>query len=220
MIAIIPARSGSKGIPNKNVKRLNGKPLLAYSIETALECELIDRVVVSSDSAYYGLTAREYGAEFIQRPDSISGDLSTDYELIEHLIDEVESPYIVFLRPTTPLRDAKVVDEAIRRLRNGYYGSSLRSVHESPESAHKELCMDDYLSTIDGFYEIDDANRPRQSYRKTYHPNGYVDIFRTSFVIDQKLLYGDKSVGYITPYATEVDTMDQWNFLEWELQNA
>ena len=108
-IAIIPARSGSKGLPNKNVKELNSKPLIAWSIETALSCKYIDEVMVSTDSELYAKIAKDYGANvpFI-RPAEIATDTASRREVIEHVIkyyqqDSKEFDYIILLEPTLSL---------------------------------------------------------------------------------------------------------------------
>ena len=121
IVALIPARSGSKGVPNKNIRYLGDVPLIAYSIIAALKSTLIDRVIVSTDSEEYADIARNYGAEvpFI-RPAEISGDTATDLQLFEHAISWFEKnenlvpQYFVHLRPTTPLRDPRIIDDAIK----------------------------------------------------------------------------------------------------------
>jgi CMP-N,N'-diacetyllegionaminic acid synthase len=119
-IAIIPARSGSKGVIDKNIRVLSGRPLIAYSIQAALIADNIDRVIVSTDSEHYAYIAREYGAEVpFLRPAEISTDFSSDYDLMKHALDWLKTSegkipeYIVHLRPTTPLRDPAIVDAAV-----------------------------------------------------------------------------------------------------------
>ena len=119
-IAVIPARSGSKGIPSKNVKPLASKPLIAYSIAAAKKSKLINRIIVSTDSEKYANLAREYGADVpFLRPAELAGDTSTDYDFIKHLLDWLEineggtPDYLIHLRPTTPLRDPEIIDHAI-----------------------------------------------------------------------------------------------------------
>ena len=119
-IAIIPARSGSKGVPDKNIKLLAAKPLMAYSIMAARLARNIDRVIVSTDSEKYADIAREYGAEVpFLRPNSISTDTSSDYQFIRHALDWLvenegtQPEYLVHLRPTTPLREVCYIDLAV-----------------------------------------------------------------------------------------------------------
>ena len=123
IVALIPARSGSKGVLNKNIRPIGGIPLIAYSIAAALKSTLIDRVVVSTDSEKYAELARSFGAEtpFI-RPVNISGDSATDIEFFKHAIswfkdnENCTPRYLVHLRPTTPFRDPKIIDKLLKSL--------------------------------------------------------------------------------------------------------
>jgi len=226
IVTVIPARSGSKGVPDKNIRELSGKPLIAYSISAAIKSKLIDRVIVSTDSEKYASISKDYGAEvpFI-RPNEYSGDDSTDYDFVKHLLgwlakNEGNTPdYIIHLRPTTPLRDPKVIDNAIRKFMNSKEATSLRSAHEMPETAYKQFELEGkYFKTIctDSF-DLDDANNSRQSFPKTYTPNGYVDILRTSHILVNRLLHGNRVMGYVTDFTIEVDTVDDFEFIEWQI---
>ena len=226
ILAVIPARSGSKGVPNKNIKELAGKPLIAYSILAGIKSKLIDRVIVSTDSDEYASISKDYGAEvpFI-RPNEYSGDDSTDYGFVKHLLDwltenEGNTPdYIIHLRPTTPLRDPSVLDNSIEKFMNNVEATSLRSAHEMPETAYKQFELEGkYFKTIctDSF-DLDDANNIRQSFPKTYTPNGYVDILRTPHILENHLLHGNRVMGYVTDFTIEFDTVDDFEFLEWQI---
>ncbi len=226
IIAVIPARGGSKGVSDKNIKLLAGKPLIAYSISAGIKSKLIDRVIVSTDSDEYASISKDYGAEapFI-RPNEYSGDNSTDYGFVKHLLDwltenEGYNPeYIIHLRPTTPLRDPSILDSAIENFMNNIEATSLRSAHEMAETAYKQFELEDeYFKTIcTGSFDLDNANNSRQSFPKTYSPNGYVDILRTSHILENHLLHGNRVMGYVTDFAIEVDTIDDFEFLEWQI---
>ena len=226
ILGIIPARSGSKGLPDKNIKELAGKPLIAYSIMAAHKTKLIDRIIVSTDSEEYAFLAKEYKAEVpFLRPAELAGDSSTDYDFVKHLLDwlsenEGYAPeYIVHLRPTTPYRDPSILDSAIEIFMNNAEATSLRSAHEMSETAYKQFELEDkYFKTIcTGSFDLDKANNSRQSFPKTYSPNGYVDILRTSHILENHLLHGNQVMGYITGFAIEVDTTDDFAFLEWQI---
>jgi len=227
-LALIGARSGSKGVPGKNVRMLGGHPLLAWAIRAAAHTEGIDRIIVSSDSQAYCDLARHYGAEvpFLQ-PEKTARDDSGDYPFVKHAIEWIgdhESSYpekIVLLRPTTPLREPKVIAEIMKVLRydqmNQY--SAVRSVHEMAESAHKCFhVIKMRLQRLDGSYSIDAANRPRQRYPKTYHANGYADVFGVEYVRTHCVLFGGRVRAFITPRTTEVDTEEDLNYLEYEVR--
>jgi len=226
IIAVIPARSGSKGVPDKNIRNLAGKPLIAYSISAAIKSKLIDRVIVSTDSEKYASISKDYGAEIpFLRPNKYSKDDSTDYDFVKHLLEwlaenEGNMPdYIIHLRPTTPLRDPSILDSAIEIFMNNAEATSLRSAHEMSETAYKQFELEDkYFKTIcTGSFDLDKANNSRQSFPKTYSPNGYVDILRTSHILKNHLLHGNRVMSYVTDFAIEVDTIDDFEFLEWQI---
>jgi len=228
IFALIPARAGSKGVPNKNIMELNGHPLLGWSIAAAKKSKLIDRVVVSTDSHEYADIAMLYGAEvpFI-RPNEISNDSSTDLEFIEHALDffrseSNEPDYIAHLRPTTPIRDPDLIDEAIKLLQDNQEFTSLRSVHKMSESSYKTLEINNgILTTLTAFKggEID-ANKPRQSFPDTYQANGYVDILSTSFILKNNEIHGKKILPFITKPAYELDSIEDLDYLEYLAANS
>ena len=144
VIAIIPARSGSKSIKDKNIMSIGGKPLIAHSIEHAKQSKLIDRIIVTTDSEYYAEISRQYGAEtpFI-RPEEIAGDESTDLEVFTHALNFLKEkegtlPDIcVHLRPTCPIRNVEDIDQMIKILIGNQEIDSVRSLSEAPETPYK-----------------------------------------------------------------------------------
>ena len=227
IVAVIPARSGSKGVPHKNIRPLAGKPLLAYSIQAAKKSSLINRVILSTDSMKYANLAKEYGAEApFLRPTELSGDKSTDYDWVKHLLNwlvenEGNAPeYLVHLRPTNPLRDPEIIDSAIEKFMNNSEATALRSAHEMPETAYKMCEIDGgYIKSIcDGSFDHDNANKPRQLFPTTFTPNGYVDVMRTSYINENKLLHGNRVMAFITSIAYDVDTLDDFELLEYMVE--
>ena len=143
IIALIPARSGSKGVPNKNIKKIGGKSLLEWSINACKKSNLIDEIIISTDSIEYAEHAEKAGGKvpFI-RPKDISLDTSTDYEFIKHALDWFKSngdlpEFIAHVRPTSPFRDPNIMDEAIQSFKSRTKNTALRSLHPIPESASK-----------------------------------------------------------------------------------
>lgn len=226
VVALIPARSGSKGIQDKNLAKIGGIPLLCWSIAAAKRSKLIDRVVVSTDSSEYATIAEHYGAEVpYLRPKSISQDTSTDFEFIHHSIKEFEKEeklpnFIVHLRPTTPFRIPQIIDSAIELFIekvNEY--TSLRSVHLMSESAYKTFEMDydkTLMSCFNRDKNLDASNNARQGYPRTYSPNGYVDVLSTSFINTNHKLHGNRVFGFETPVVTEVDSHYELDLLNYE----
>jgi N-acylneuraminate cytidylyltransferase len=225
IIGIIPARSGSKGVLNKNIKSLAGYPLIAYSIRAALQCRSISRVMVSTDSERYADIAREYGAEVpFLRPSEISADLSTDLDFFKHTVEwmlrhEGKAPDLfVHLRPTTPFRDPILVENAIQLMQSSEGATALRSLHEMSESAYKafEISGPWLKSVGTGSMSLDASNDARQRYPRTYHANGYVDVVRSSLILNEGKLHGDRVVAFITPPVVEVDTIEDFHYLEYQ----
>ena len=223
IVALIPARSGSKGVPNKNIRHIGGTPLIAYSIAAALKSTLIDRVIVSTDSEEYAELARSYGAEtpFI-RPKDISGDLATDVEFFKHTIDWLQEnenfvpEYLVHLRPTTPFRNAKIIDDAIKEFISSDY-SALRSCHKMSESSYKTFEVENnmFKRICNGGSNIEGSNAARQAFPETYDANGYIDIVRSDMISKRSLIHGSRVKAFITNTAHEIDEIGDIDFLEY-----
>ncbi len=225
VIALIPARSGSKGVAHKNMRDLAGHPLLEWSIAASKQSQLIDRTIVSTDSEVYAEFAVEKGAEApFLRPPEISGDKSSDYDFIKHALDWLghhgyTPDYIVHLRPTTPLRNPTLIDQAIKYFMSHPEATALRSVHPMSESAYKsfEITPEGQLSRIgSGSTDLDAANQARQDFPTTYVANGYVDVLSTAFILSSQLIHGDYVLPFVTLVAHEVDTEEDFSYLEFQ----
>ena len=218
VIAIIPARSGSKSIKDKNIVNFRGRPLIAWSIEQCLKSKEINEVYLSTDSKKYAAIANKFGLKkIILRPKNISKDKSTDYEFIKHFIDNVDTNHevIAHIRPTTPLRDVKLLDNIIKFFILNEKYSSLRAVHENPETAYKSFELENkFLKPLKGVKKtMDQLNNPRQNFSKTYSANGYIDLYRKKFIIKNRRLFGNKVMGYITPLTMEIDSLDELKYM-------
>jgi CMP-N,N'-diacetyllegionaminic acid synthase len=229
IVALIPARAGSKGVPDKNTRLLGGYPLIAWSIAACLKSRRIGRTIVSTDSEVYAAVARGAGAEApFLRPAAISGDRSTDYEFIVHALDWLaahseEPQTVVHIRPTTPLRDPTLVDQAIDAFAAAPDATALRSIHPMSESAYKtfEIGPQGLLQRLGAPGEtLDAANNARQQFPTTYMANGYVDVLSTAFIRRHGLIHGARVLPFVTPVVTEVDTLDDFARLEFELAQS
>lgn len=228
VVALIPARAGSKGVPRKNITDLGGHPLIAYSIAAAELSDTVERVVVSTDSDEIAEIAVRYGAEApFRRPAELASDNAGDAGFVHHAVswlaqNEGRSPaLLVELRPTTPLRDPALVDAAVQALSSAPEATSLRSAHELPEAPQKMLGIqeDGYFA---GLFPDDPRpeyfNLPRQAFPPAYHPNGYVDVLRAEWLsTDAEALYGPKILAFLTPATVEIDTFDALDYLEFVL---
>ncbi len=228
IVALIPARSGSKGVPHKNIRLLGNHPLIEWSIAACKTSDLINRTIISTDSAEYAQKALEMGAEApFLRPAKISGDQATDYDFVTHALSWLsqnggEPDYIVHIRPTTPFRDPTLIDQAINAFINKPQATALRSVHLMSESAYKtfEIAPTGQLKRVaSDSTELDAANNARQQFPATYAANGYIDVLSTAFVRKAQLIHGSYVLPFITPTVNEVDTEEDFSMLELELQN-
>jgi len=223
--ALIPARAGSKGVPDKNIRLLSGEPLLTWSVRAAVMASSVQRVIVSTDSAKYAGIAAASGAEVpFLRPDNASDDQAGDQDVVEHLVTWLREEglplpdFIVYLRPTTPLRNPATIDAGVQALIDNTEATSLRSIHEMAESAYKtfELVDGVLLSVGSGEKALDAASGPRQGFPATWIGNGYVDVFRTRRLMDGLPLFGDHVAGFETGVAPEIDIEADFDYLEYQ----
>ena len=215
--SVILARGGSKGVPGKNIKKLNGIPLLAYPIIEAKKSKYISDVYVSTDDVNIKNVALEYGAKVIDRPKELAEDNTTDIESMRHVVECLNSyDDIVHLRATTPMIDSDVLDKSIEFFNQNTDCTGLRSAHESPETAYKSFKKNNkyWGGLFDNEYQGEYYNLPRQQLPKTYQPNGYVDIVRPKQFMDSDSFHGDKMLAFITDFAYEIDTPTDFKLLE------
>jgi len=217
MLAIIPARGGSKGLPGKNIKSLCGVPLICHSIKSALAASSISRVVVSTDDDQIAETAKKCGAEVpFLRPSDLANDKSMAMDAYLHMVDriadETKKPIesFVALLPTVPLRLAEDIDEAVN-IFNKNEADSVISVTESPVPIqwYRKITSDgilcDYLPEFN-------AVKNRQEWEKNYVPNGAIYVFRTEVLRATRQYYTDKTYPYIMPRERSADIDVQLDF--------
>ncbi len=210
ILAIIPARSGSKSIKNKNIKKINNIPLIGYSINTAKKSKLIDRIIVSTDSKKIKKIALKFKAEVpFLRPKKIAKDNSKDTEYLAHAIEYLKdkenySPsMIAILRPTLPFRNPKIVDRIIK-----YFikknADSLKSVTIAKETPFKmwEISNKFYIKPLFGWKKLKLTNTPRQLLRKVYWQNGYLDITTPQTIKKYRNELGKKIIFYKINFQT------------------
>ena len=205
-IAIIPARSGSKGLPNKNILNLYGKPLIAWSIEAAIKSKQFDKVILSTDSKQYGEIGIEYGAEVIYRGEKVSNDKASTFDVINDLFTKVDISnidYFVLLQPTSPLRNESHIIEAIHLFEKNYSKyNTLVSVTEAHKSADLIKQIDESLSLKN--FDKDFSNYKRQDY-KEYEPNGAIFISKIDSYLTTKHFFGKQGIAYIMNHEDSID---------------
>lgn len=218
VLAIIPARGGSKGIPRKNVKDLCGKPLIAWTIEAAHRSRHVTRTIVSTDDPEIAEAARHYGAEVpFLRPAEISQDLSTDVEFLLHALDflkekEAYEPDIILrLPPTSPLRTAAHIDEGIEVLLKNPDADAVRPIAEAPKHPYKLWKIGEggtYLEPFlpQSFTGLDQPNNlPRQMFPSAYIHTGAMDIMRLATIREQKSTSGKKLAYFFMPHEDSIN---------------
>lgn len=228
IVALIPARSGSKGIIHKNIKLYKGIPLLAHSIKIAKECKYINEVYVSTDSEEYANIAIEYGAQTTPlRPKNISDDLSPDIDTFLHFLDMFDKdigwcmPFkstmpdiIIHLRPTYPNRTLELLNKCIEEFINNYHNyDSLRTVVPINKTPYKMYYIENttlkpYIKNHPLFKEP--YNQARQHFPTTYLHNGCIDIIKTDIIIRKSLLSGQNIYPFIMN-EDEIDDIDDLN---------
>lgn len=225
MLAIIPARGGSKGLPGKNIKELGGKPLIAYTIEAALNAKVIDRVVVTTDDEEIAGVAKKYGAEV---PYMRSADLSSDcasavdvyIDAIQRLGKKYESEPFMVLLPTVPFRTSKHIEEAYDLFREKQAKTLISVVEaETPASWYLNVNKDGILQSC-GYGLEDGTSRNRQENKKNYIPNGAIYILEYSLLNKERTYYCKMTIPYIMgkKESVDIDTLEDFEYAEYILQ--
>jgi len=215
VLALVPARGGSKGIPRKNLQLLAGKPLVVHAIETGLAARLVSRVVCSTDDDEIAEVARQAGAEVpFRRPPELAQDVSEDWPVFVHALEWLEREegwrpdLIVNLRPTSPLRRPRHVDEAIELLlRTG--ADSVKAVCLARQHPHKmwlrgdDGSMEPFLKTKLRLERGPDV--PRAQLQEVYWQNGIVDVTRREVIFEQRTVIGARVAGLVIDPADSID---------------
>ena len=223
ILALIPARGGSKGIPRKNIKPFAGYPLIAWSIAAGLQAKSVSRVIVSTDDGEIAAIAREYGAEVpFLRPAELAQDRTPDLPAFEHALkwlEEIEGykpEIVVQLRPTSPVRPRDMVDSAVRILVENPDADSVRGVVPAGQNPFKMWRFHGYDRPMTPLLEVEGIpepyNAPRQILPPAYWQTGHIDAIRTTTITRKNSLTG--SVVYplvIDPrYTVDIDTPSDW----------
>ena len=203
---IIPARGGSKGVPNKNIALVGSHPLIAYSIVAAKLCSM-NRIIVSTDSRKIAEIAIKYGAEVpFLRPSELATDLSTDLGFLKHYFDNIEGDEVALIRPTSPFRNPKFMIETV-----GFYKkyktemTGLRSVERMPQPAYKQVKIKNGF--FEELFQGINHNAPRQTLPATYSPNGHIDIVKRETVNNEEV-FGDLVCAIMSDKTIDIDDID------------
>lgn len=211
-LAIIPARAGSKRLPKKNTLSLHGKPLIHWSIEAAKKCTYINHIVVSSDDDAVLRIAEELEVAFIKRPSKLSTDTASTFEAVEHTIKNIgEYDYIILLQPTSPLRQAKHINEAILLLeeKNADAIVSVCKMEHNPLWSNE--IPDD--GNMNNFLDKKHLNKNSQDLKQYFRLNGAIYICKTSQLLKEKTFFiKDKIYSYLMTNETSIDIDEKLDF--------
>lgn len=224
VLALIPARGGSKSVPRKNLLPVAGRPLIAYSILHAQACPSITRIIVSTDDDEIAEVARSYGAEVpFERPAEAASDTATDFQVFHHALGwlgqhEGYSPeLVVHLRPTGPVRETALIERAVQLMLQSPEADALRSVGTAEQTPYKMWRLEGSflrpLIELPGYPEA--HSMPRQKLPVAYWQNGYVDIVRPRTILELGSMVGKVVLPFIVEGKIhELDYLDQIPALE------
>ena len=216
VLAIIPARSGSKGLKDKNIKILNGKPMIAYTIEAAIKSNVFEDIMISTDSEKYSQIAKKYGATIpFLRDKRLATDESTTIEVVEDVLIKLkengkEYEKFMILQPTSPLRDEIDIKKAFDLL-NKKNANSVVSMCECEHSPLWTKQLNESTLDLDGFLS-NVGNSGRQKLKKYYRLNGAIYVLKTDYFLKHKNFYKEKSYAYIMDKRKSIDIVDLYDF--------
>ena len=233
ILAIIPARSGSKSVIDKNIRLIDGKPMLAYSIAHAQQSEYIGRVILSTDSEKYADIGREYGAEVpFLRPAEYATDTALDFDVFYHALtwlkehEDYVPELVVQLRPTYPVRRVSDIDNMIRQMLDDPSIDSMRCIAPAGEVPHK-MWLIGQEGTDGAGADVPEANTavpirplltdireaynmPRQQLPKIYYQNANIDVIRSHVILEQHSMSGKNIAGYVMSENYDIDTEEEF----------
>ncbi|MCK5820705.1 MAG: acylneuraminate cytidylyltransferase family protein [Bacteroidales bacterium] len=217
-LAVIPARGGSKRLPGKNLMSIAGKPLIAWTIEAALECQMFDKVIVSTDSEAIAKIAIAYGAEVpFLRPPELAGDQTTTIDVLNHLVETMRNDnplsfsHLTLLQPTSPLRSASNISDAIKLL-DEKEADAIISICKTEHSPlwSNTLPPDNSLT---GFIAENIQKTPSQNLPEYFRLNGALYICNIRRMLEEKTLYlSSNCFGYVMSRKNSIDIDDQVDF--------
>jgi CMP-N,N'-diacetyllegionaminic acid synthase len=212
-LAIIPARGGSKRLPNKNILPLAGKPMLVWTIESAIQSKYLDEIVLSTDSDDIIKVAGNYKIKTIKRPLELASDTAKTVDVVKHVIENIDKKYdfIVLLQPTSPLRTSTHIDEAIEQLIK-LNADAIISVTEADHSPLWCNILPENLS-MENFISEDIKHKRSQELPKFYRLNGAIYICKTEKLIEENTFFLKKNVyAYIMDKKSSIDIDEELDF--------
>lgn len=231
VLAIIPARGGSKSIPRKNIRDFAGHPLIAYSISAALAAETINRVIVSTDDPEIAEISRQYGAETpFLRPQDISQDQTPDLPVFQHALswladyEDYHPQIVVQLRPTSPFRRVQHIDQAVYQLVQRPEADAIRTVCIPFQNPYKmwKISTDGFMRPLLATEFTEPYNMPRQALPEVYWQTGYVDAAWADTLLQKNSMTGERILPMIIAPDEwiDIDSPDDWRRAERLLESG
>jgi CMP-N-acetylneuraminic acid synthetase len=231
VLALIPARGGSKSIPRKNIRPFAGQPLIAYSIAAGLAAKTVTRVVVSTDDEGIAAISRRYGAETpFLRPEDFSQDNTPDLPVFQHALhwlrenEGYQPKIIVQLRPTSPLRRVRHIDQAVQRLLNRPGADAVRTVCVPFQNPFKmwQITDDGFMTPLIQMNHPEPYNLPRQALPEVYWQTGYVDAAWAKTILEKNSMTGERILPLEIDVSewVDIDSPDDWRRAERLLESG
>lgn len=217
ILALIPARSGSKSITDKNISDVAGKPMLVWSVEHALQSRYVNRTVLSTDSEKYAQIGRAAGAEVpFLRPAEFATDTATDLQVFTHALqylaehEDYHPDIVVHLRPTYPKRDPGDIDTMIEMLMNDPTADCVRSLAPAQEIPYKMWLDGENGAIVPLIKDIPECyNMPRQQLPKVWYQNACIDVLRADTVLKKHSMTGDRILGFKMTENLDIDSENE-----------
>ena len=224
VLAIIPARGGSKGIPHKNIRSFAGYPLISYSIAAGQQANLVTRVILSTDDPEIAEVGRQFGAETpFMRPEEFAQDQSLDLPVFQHALqwlkdhERYEPELVIQLRPTSPIRPRTLVDEAVQMMLDHPEADSVRGIVPSGQNPHKMWKLDSStgqmksLLTVEGVPEP--YNAPRQILPQVFWQTGHIDVIRPDIILNKNSMSGSTILPVMVDprFTVDIDNLNDWS---------
>lgn len=204
VLAIIPARGGSKGLPKKNIYLLNNKPLIAYTIDASIGSKYIDKTIVSSDSDEILSIAETLNVDILKRPADLASDTTPTEPVIKHVLENFPGyDLLILLQPTSPLRTASHIDAALELLVSKQ-ATSLISVFEPGHSPYKSF-KENNRGYLEGLIDNKTPFMRRQDLPKVYIPNGAIYIAYANIFLKSGSLFSEKAVPFVMDAIISID---------------
>ena len=208
-IAVIPARKGSKGLVNKNIFMVNGRPLIDYTIQAAKNSNYIDEIYITTDDSFILDYAKKNNINFIERPKFFATDQASANDVLQHFLSEMpedivsKDPYLVYLHPTSPLRHSCHIDEALDMLiaSDSQQLISVNKMEKSPFKAFK-INKNNLLETI---LDVNMTNKRRQDLPDAFLPNGAIYVFKVSYFTKHQEFPSNNSIPFLMDNESSLD---------------